>query len=57
MSDSEFLDWLADRLVNVYGESENVDFVRRLRGLARSTRLAYKVGSVEDMMKEGVPHE
>lgn len=28
---SRFLDWLADRLVFVYGESENVDFVRRLR--------------------------
>jgi len=26
-----FLFWLVDRLVHVYGESENVDFVRRLR--------------------------
>jgi hypothetical protein len=26
-----FLTWLADRLVNIYGESENVDFVRRVR--------------------------
>jgi hypothetical protein len=30
MSDSEFLRWLRSRLVNVYGESENVDFVQRL---------------------------
>lgn len=27
----EFLDWIADRLVHVYGESENVDFVLSLR--------------------------
>ncbi len=27
----EFLDWVADRLVHVYGESENVDFVLSLR--------------------------
>jgi hypothetical protein len=29
-----FLDWLADRLVHVYGESPNVDFVLKLRELA-----------------------
>lgn len=34
-NDSDFLNWVADRLVHVYGESENVDFVRRLRILAR----------------------
>ncbi len=26
-----FLDWLGDRLVNVYGESQHLDFVQRLR--------------------------
>ena len=30
MSDAEFLRWLKARLVTVYGESENVDFVLRL---------------------------
>jgi hypothetical protein len=30
-----FLTWLADRLVNIYDESENVDFVQRLRREAR----------------------
>jgi hypothetical protein len=34
MSDKEFLNWLADRLVNVYGESEYVDFVHKLRNIA-----------------------
>lgn len=33
---SDFLRWLADRLVNVYGESENVDFVLRLREVAKN---------------------
>jgi hypothetical protein len=30
MTDAEFLRWLRGRLVNVYKESENVDFVQRL---------------------------
>ena len=32
--DGEFLSWVADRLVSVYGESPNVDFVLRLRRMA-----------------------
>mgnify|MGYP001608782724 CR=1 FL=1 len=34
MKDGEFLHWIADRLVHVYGESPNVDFVQRLRAIA-----------------------
>lgn len=34
MSNSEFLNWVADRFVNVHGESDIVDFVHRLRRLA-----------------------
>ena len=36
----DFLDWVADRLVNVYGESENVDFVICLRRRAAKARAA-----------------
>lgn len=32
--DAEFLSWLADRLVNVYDESPNTDFVHKLRSVA-----------------------
>lgn len=32
--EGEFLEWVADRLVHVYGESPNVDFVHRLREIA-----------------------
>lgn len=36
MNDTEFLNWVADRLVYVYHEGENVDFVQRLRSIASS---------------------
>lgn len=34
-SDSDFLNWMADRLVNVYNEDPNVDFVHKLRSMAK----------------------
>lgn len=34
MTDKQFLEWLALRLINVYKESENIDFVQRLRRIA-----------------------
>lgn len=34
MKDDDFLNWVADRLVHVYGENENVDFVLKLRQVA-----------------------
>lgn len=39
MSNPEFLNWLADRLVHLYGESDNVDFVLKLRELAKSPKI------------------
>lgn len=36
----DFLDWLADRLVNIYNESPNVDFVISLRERAAWGRAA-----------------
>lgn len=32
-TDKEFLQWIHDRIVNVYRESENVDFLHRLRAV------------------------
>lgn len=37
---AEFLGWVADRLVHVYGESENVDFVLSLRERTEALRSA-----------------
>lgn len=36
--DQPFLDWVADRLVHVYHESPNVDFVLKLRKMATRAR-------------------
>lgn len=37
MKDKEFLEWLVDRLVFVYNESPNIDFVLKLKSIARHT--------------------
>lgn len=34
--DKEFLDWLADRLENVYKENPNTDFIVKLRKIANN---------------------
>lgn len=34
MTDSDFLRWLAERLVNVYKEDPNTDFVLKLKSIA-----------------------
>lgn len=38
MNDSQFLYWLRDRLINVYGEDPHVDFVQKLNELARKMK-------------------
>jgi hypothetical protein len=35
MNDNEFLQWLQDRIINVYGESPNTDFVLRLEEIRK----------------------
>jgi hypothetical protein len=39
-SSPEFLNWVADRLVNVHGENPNVDYVLALRRRAAKARAA-----------------
>ena len=48
MTDKEFLSWVADRLVHVYGESESVDFVHKLRKISQRTW----VGLTDDELSE-----
>ena len=48
MDREQFLNWIADRLVNKYGESENVDFIIRLRKEA-SLRQPSQVGMSENL--------
>jgi septal ring factor EnvC (AmiA/AmiB activator) len=48
----KFLNWIADRLVYVYKESENVDFVLRLRELANEIqKLEIKSKAQSDDLK------
>ena len=35
-NDKEHLQWIHDRIVNVYGESENVDFLIRMREIIKN---------------------
>ena len=45
MSDREFLEWIRDRIVHVYGESPNVDFVQKLGKIAAQAQpIAYVTG-------------
>lgn len=37
MKDSDFLYWLRDRLINVYGEDPHLDFVKHLSEIAKKT--------------------
>ena len=34
MTDNAFLNWMVGRLINVYGENEDTDFVLRLKAIA-----------------------
>jgi hypothetical protein len=46
MSDADFLKWLVQRLIHVYGEHECTDFVNRLQ------RIAEEIDRSECGMKE-----
>lgn len=49
----DVIDWLTDRLVNVYGENERTDFVMWLRRLADAERAR----SPSPSKQEGQPHD
>ena len=36
MKDREFLNWVHDRMINVYGENRNIDFLHKLRAIIRN---------------------
>ncbi len=38
MKDEDFLEWLATRLVSVYGESESIDIVQKTKAIAMRLR-------------------
>ena len=52
MKDKEFLEWLIDRLVHVYGESPNVDFIHRLRSMTNTIHPEVAVWAIQ---WDGIP--
>lgn len=47
MDDATFLNWLANRLVNHYGENEGTDFVRRTKQIADRLKVAENKPHIE----------
>jgi len=52
MKDSEHLQWIHDRIVNVYGENQNIDFLIRLRQIITKLEKAETTGIVEELATE-----
>ena len=38
MNDVEFLQWIHDRLLNVYGANKNVDYMHKLRSVIKNVK-------------------
>lgn len=55
MDDKATLTWIHDRMINVYGESANVDFLHRLRGIIVNTpegRTTININDLKDVSPE-----
>ena len=50
MRDKEFLFWLAARLIYMYGEDQDVDFVNKLRSIAEHTPLDHTTPNSYDRL-------
>jgi len=54
MTDSEHLQWLHDRIVNVYGESENVDFLIRFREIIKDIKDEEDIKYIKENLMKGL---
>ena len=52
--DSEHLQWLHDRIVNVYGESENVDFLIRFREIIKDIKDEEDIKYIKENIMKGL---
>ena len=50
MDNSEHLQWLHDRIINVYGESENVDFLHRFRDIIEEVKNSENTIAKQDLI-------
>lgn len=56
MKDKEFLVWLRNRMINVYGESPNVSFLHTLNGIIESTNES-SMSSIVYELKDASPKD
>ena len=54
MTNSEHLQWLHDRIVNVYGESENVDFLIKFREIIKDIKDEEDIKYVKENLMKGL---
>lgn len=51
MTDKQFLQWVHDRLKNVHGENENVDYMHKLRAIIHATPINQITPNIEKIFK------
>lgn len=54
MKKSEHLQWLHDRIVNVYGESENVDFLIKFREIIKDIKDEEDIKYIKENIMKGL---
>ena len=54
MTKSEHLQWLHDRIVNVYGESENVDFLIKFREIIKDIKDEEDIKYIKENIMKGL---
>jgi hypothetical protein len=54
MTNSEHLQWLHDRIVNIYGESENVDFLIRFREIIKDIKDEEDIKYIKENLMKGL---
>jgi hypothetical protein len=54
MTNSEHLQWLHDRIVNVYGESENVDFLIKFREIIKGIKDEEDIKYIKENIMKGL---
>ena len=54
MTNSEHLQWLHDRIVNIYGESENVDFLIKFREIIKDIKDEEDIKYIKENIMKGL---
>lgn len=57
MTNSEHLQWLHDRIVNVYCESENVDFLIKFREIIKDIKDEEDIKYIKENIMKGLSND